>query len=142
MADDNSNRAFYQGAYEYGLKEDDDGSEDSECSIGYKPTIVIMGLKRSGKTSIRKVVFQKMSPNETLFVESTARVTNESVNDSFINLETIEFPGQMDPFEGAFDTSSIFSRCGSLLFIIDAQADYDEALKVDWELIFFSTYSH
>ncbi len=40
MADDNSNRAFYQGAYEYGLKEDDDGSEDSECSIGYKPTIV------------------------------------------------------------------------------------------------------
>jgi hypothetical protein len=65
-----------------------------------------------------------------------------AVNDSFINLETVEFPGQMDPFEGAFDTSSIFSRCGSLLFIIDAQADYDEALKVDWELIFFSTYSH
>ena len=50
---------------------------DSQCTIGYRPTIVIMGLKRSGKTSIRKVVFQKMSPNETLFVESTARVTNE-----------------------------------------------------------------
>jgi len=78
MVDDNSSgsKAYYQGAYEYGLKDEDDGS-DSECSIGYKPTIVIMGLKRSGKTSIRKVVFQKMSPNETLFVESTARVTNE-----------------------------------------------------------------
>lgn len=89
-------RAFYRQdeEYEYGLKDDD---SDDECSIGYRPTIVrlltynngyltgnniiaskvIMGLKRSGKTSIRKVVFQKMSPNETLFVESTARVTNE-----------------------------------------------------------------
>ena len=53
-----------------------------------------------------------------------------AVSDSFINFETIEFPGQMDPFEGSFDPSSIFSRCGSLLFVIDAQADYDEALKV------------
>ncbi|CAK5084569.1 unnamed protein product [Meloidogyne enterolobii] len=91
-----------------------------------------MGLKRSGKTSIRKVVFQKMSPNETLFVESTARVTNEcefDVSDSFINFETIEFPGQVDPFEASFDPNSIFSRCGALLFVIDAQADYDDALK-------------
>nr|CAD2134684.1 unnamed protein product [Meloidogyne enterolobii] len=88
-----------------------------------------MGLKRSGKTSIRKVVFQKMSPNETLFVESTARVTNEYVSDSFINFETIEFPGQVDPFEASFDPNSIFSRCGALLFVIDAQADYDDALK-------------
>lgn len=42
------------------------GSIADECSsLGYRPTIVIMGLKRSGKTSVRKVVFQKMSPNET-----------------------------------------------------------------------------
>lgn len=121
-------RAFYRQdeEYDYGPKDDD---ADSDCSVGYRPTIVIMGLKRSGKTSIRKVVFQKMSPNETLFVESTARVTNESVNDSFINFETIEFPGQVDPFEASFDPNSIFSRCGALLFVIDAQADYDEALK-------------
>ncbi|KAI6244185.1 Ras-related GTP-binding protein D [Aphelenchoides fujianensis] len=102
----------YEGSeFEYGLKDEDDDVEVS------------------GKTSIRKVVFQKMSPNETLFVESTARVTNESVTDSFINFETIEFPGQVDPFEAGFDTKSIFSRCGALLFVIDAQADYDEALK-------------
>ncbi|KAI6173522.1 Ras-related GTP-binding protein D [Aphelenchoides besseyi] len=117
----------YEGSeFEYGLKDEDD---DTEVSSANRPTIVIMGLKRSGKTSIRKVVFQKMSPNETLFVESTARVTNESITDSFINFETIEFPGQVDPFEAGFDTKSIFTRCGALLFVIDAQADYDEALK-------------
>lgn len=52
-----------------------------------------------------------------------------AVADSFINFETIEFPGQVDPFEASFDPNSIFSRCGALLFVLDAQADYDEALK-------------
>lgn len=32
-----------------------------------KPRILLMGLRRSGKSSIQKVVFHKMSPNETLF---------------------------------------------------------------------------
>ena len=30
--------------------------------------------RRSGKSSIQKVVFHKMSPNETLFLESTSKV--------------------------------------------------------------------
>ncbi|VDN58789.1 unnamed protein product [Dracunculus medinensis] len=110
--------------YEYGLPDDTD-----ESSCNQKPTIVLVGLKRSGKTSIRKVVFSKMSPNETLFVESTPRVTKETASNSFINFETIEFPGQMSPFDAAMDPNETFIRCGALLFVIDAQDDYSEALK-------------
>uniref|UniRef100_A0AC34RT18 GTP-binding protein n=1 Tax=Panagrolaimus sp. JU765 TaxID=591449 RepID=A0AC34RT18_9BILA len=97
-----------------------------------------MGQKRSGKTSIRKVVFQKMSPNETLFVESTARVIQEQstarviqepVTGSFINLQTIEFPGQFDPFDSLMNPKTIFKQCGALLFVIDAQAEINDALK-------------
>uniref|UniRef100_A0AC34RSX1 GTP-binding protein n=1 Tax=Panagrolaimus sp. JU765 TaxID=591449 RepID=A0AC34RSX1_9BILA len=88
-----------------------------------------MGQKRSGKTSIRKVVFQKMSPNETLFVESTARVIQEPVTGSFINLQTIEFPGQFDPFDSLMNPKTIFKQCGALLFVIDAQAEINDALK-------------
>jgi Ras-related GTP-binding protein C/D len=113
----------YSDSYGY----DDSDTDKSESS--YRPTIVIMGQKRSGKTSIRKVVFQKMSPNETLFVESTARVTDEPVTGSFINLKTIEFPGQVDPFEASLNPKTIFAQCGALLFVIDAQADMFEALK-------------
>lgn len=51
----------YDEDFEYGLRDDND---EQDVSTANKPTIVIMGLKRSGKTSIRKVVFQKMSPNE------------------------------------------------------------------------------
>tara|TARA_R110002050_G_scaffold150993_3_gene277956 strand:- start:3659 stop:3847 length:189 start_codon:yes stop_codon:yes gene_type:complete len=39
-----------------------------------KPRILLMGLKKSGKSSIQKVVFHKMSPNETLFLESTSKL--------------------------------------------------------------------
>lgn len=39
-----------------------------------KPRILLMGLRRSGKSSIQKVVFQKMSPHETLFLESTNKI--------------------------------------------------------------------
>jgi hypothetical protein len=34
----------------------------------------MMGTRRSGKSSIQKVVFHKMSPHETLFIESTNQV--------------------------------------------------------------------
>ncbi|OZC10928.1 Gtr1/RagA G protein region [Onchocerca flexuosa] len=112
------------GEFEYGWADDSDGISESQ-----KPTIVLMGLKRSGKTSIRKVVFNKMSPNETLFVESTPRVTMETVKGSFINFEAIEFPGQMSPFDNAMNPHDTFARCGALLFVIDAQDDYSEALK-------------
>ena len=32
---------------------------------------------RSGKSSIQKVVFTKMSPNETLFLDSTPKIVKE-----------------------------------------------------------------
>jgi Ras-related GTP-binding protein C/D len=36
-------------------------------------------LFRSGKSSISSVVFHKMPPNETLFLESTARIQKDSM---------------------------------------------------------------
>ena len=44
------------------------GEEDD---IGVMPRILLLGLKRSGKSSILKVVFNKMSPHETRHLEST-----------------------------------------------------------------------
>ena len=34
---------------------------------------------RSGKSSIQKVVFHKMSPNETLFLESTNKIVKDGI---------------------------------------------------------------
>jgi hypothetical protein len=77
---------------------------------------------RSGKSSIQKVVFHKMSPNETLFLESTNKIAKSDVsNSSFIQFQIWDFPGQIDYFDGTFDAEEIFGKCGALVFVIDAQ---------------------
>eukprot|EP01108_Squamamoeba_japonica_P000369 TRINITY_DN1101_c0_g1_i2.p1 TRINITY_DN1101_c0_g1~~TRINITY_DN1101_c0_g1_i2.p1 ORF type:complete len:362 (+),score=151.41 TRINITY_DN1101_c0_g1_i2:115-1200(+) len=87
-------------------------------------------LPRRTQTSIQRVVFHKMSPNETLFLESTSKITkNEIANSSFVQLQIWDFPGQLDFFDAAFDTDAIFAQCGALIFVIDAQDDYSEALS-------------
>ncbi|XP_073934334.1 ras-related GTP-binding protein D isoform X2 [Castor canadensis] len=98
-------------------------------STEVKPRILLMGLRRSGKSSIQKVVFHKMSPNETLFLESTNKICREEVsNSSFVNFQIWDFPGQIDFFDPTFDYEMIFRGTGALIFVIDSQDDYMEAL--------------
>ncbi|KAI7684962.1 Ras-related GTP-binding protein C [Sarcoptes scabiei] len=91
-----------------------------------KPKIMIMGPKRSGKSSIQKVVFHKMSPNETLFLESTNKIVKDA-NNSFISFSIWDFPGQLD-VERELEFDNLFPGCGALVFVIDSQDDYGDAL--------------
>lgn len=51
----------------------------------HKPRVLMMGVRRSGKSSIQKVVFHKMSPHETLFIEATNKIVkNDIANSSFV----------------------------------------------------------
>nr|ALE20576.1 Rag-c [Leptinotarsa decemlineata] len=111
----------------YGLF--DGESEGTSSSSDQKPRILLMGLRRSGKSSIQKVVFHKMSPNETLFLESTNKIVKDDINNSsFVQFQIWDFPGQIDFFDASFDYDMIFSGCGALIFVIDAQDDYIDAL--------------
>jgi len=95
-----------------------------------KPRILLMGLRRSGKSSIQKVVFHKMSPNETLFLESTSKLVKSDIsNSSFVQFQIWDFPGQIDFFDPAFDSDMIFRGCGALVVVVDAQDDYLDALQ-------------
>merc|ERR1719357_1404027 len=87
-----------------------------------------MGLRRSGKSSIQRVVFHKMSPNETLFLESTNAIHKENVsNSSFVQFAVWDFPGQIDFFDPEiYDGDSLFMGTGAVIFVIDAQDDYVE----------------
>lgn len=103
---------------------------DKSCSLDDKPRILIMGLRRSGKSSIQKVVFHKLSPNETLLLESTNKIVKDDVSDSsFVSFVIWDFPGQIDFSDPTFDSKHIFGKCGALVFVIDAQDDYTEAMN-------------
>ena len=58
------------------------GPDSDNSSIDEKPRILIMGLRRSGKSSIQKVVFHKLSPNETLLLESTNKIVKDDISES------------------------------------------------------------
>lgn len=50
------------------------------CDNGYVALLLstlYISCYRSGKSSIQKVVFHKMSPNETLFLESTSKIIKD-----------------------------------------------------------------
>ncbi|KAM0252178.1 hypothetical protein ACHAQJ_007836 [Trichoderma viride] len=93
-----------------------------------KPRLLLMGQRRSGKSSISSVVFHKLAPNETLFLESTARIQKDTMA-SFMDFQVWDFPGQIDVFDNpSFDMDAIFGEIGALIWVIDAQDDYLEAV--------------
>ncbi|XP_070534731.1 ras-related GTP-binding protein C-like isoform X2 [Ptychodera flava] len=114
---------------DFGYGPDDTETDGATASPDSKPRILLMGLRRSGKSSIQKVVFHKMSPNETLFLESTNKIVKDDINNSsFVQFQIWDFPGQIDFFDPTFDSEMIFGGCGALIFVIDAQDDYMDAL--------------
>jgi Ras-related GTP-binding protein C/D len=48
---------------------------------------------------------------------------------SFIDFQIWDFPGQINFFDPAYDSLDIFESVGALIFVIDAQDDYSDALS-------------
>jgi len=85
-----------------------------------------MGMPKSGKTSISKVVFQKMSPHETFFLLPTGSIETQLVNNNEnIQFNVVDFPGN---YAIKMDSVSQIQQCGALIYVIDAhQPDYESA---------------
>lgn len=73
-----------------------------------------------------------MSPNETLFLESTNKIYKDDISSSsFVNFQIWDFPGQVDFLDPTFDYEMIFRGTGALIFVIDAQVkNRNETLMV------------
>lgn len=102
-----------------------------------EPRIMFTGPRRSGKSSIERVIFHKMSPHETLFLESTHSVDIHRVaHNKFIRFQTMDFGGDLNLHgdgvvyqDGMIPTETIFKNCSTLVYVIDAQeGDYEDAL--------------
>lgn len=101
------------------------GTGDDDSSA----TVLLMGLRRSGKSSICKVVFHHAQPLDTLYLESTTKPTTENFK-SLIDLAVIELPGQLNLFEPSlYDYEKLFQSVGALVYVIDSQDEYLSALQ-------------
>jgi Ras-related GTP-binding protein C/D len=90
-------------------------------------TILLMGLRRGGKLSICKVVFHNMQPLDTLYLELTLKPTTEQFL-LLIDLLVMELPGQLNYFEPTIDSERLFLSVGALVYVIDLQDEYLNAL--------------
>lgn len=95
---------------------------------GRRPRLLLMGQRRSGKSSISSVVFHKMPPTETLFLESTTRIQKDTIH-SFMDFQVWDFPGQLDYLDDTFDFDNIFGELGALIWVIDAQDEILDPLS-------------
>ncbi|KAM0713859.1 hypothetical protein Q7P37_010821 [Cladosporium fusiforme] len=112
------------------LQEEQQNLEDSRyvepTSVRRKghPKLLLMGQRRSGKSSIQNVILQKMPPTETLYLESTNSVKTVSMQ-SFAELEMTEVPSQLsiESPEIAYSDAN-FRELGTVIWVIDVQDDY------------------
>lgn len=68
-----------------------------------------------------------MQPLDTLYLESTSKPTLEQFL-SLIDLSVMELPGQINYFEPTYDSERLFSLVGALVYVIDSQDEYLNAL--------------
>ena len=80
--------------YNDGYPGEDEQVDITESST---PRILLMGSRRSGKSSMSGVVFHKMPPHETLFMEGTGSLDIKYVaNNAFVQFQIWDFPGDFE----------------------------------------------
>ncbi|KAI0067275.1 Gtr1/RagA G protein Gtr2 [Artomyces pyxidatus] len=83
--------------------------------------ILLLGQRRSGKTSIQQVLFNDVSPKQTFYLEPTTRIVKDTY-DTVIPLEIWDCPGNV-----TLDTlGASLSDFSSIIFVIDIQDSYQQ----------------
>lgn len=92
--------------------------------------------RRSGKSSIERVIFRKLSPHETLFLDSTHGVEIRLVdNNDFLKFQTWDFGGELNFSRGVdymgrtIPIDTVLKGCSTMVYVIDAQEnDFEDCL--------------
>ena len=83
--------------------------------------IIIMGTSKSGKTSIKRVVFDKMSPHESVFNEPTTQIDSLQVDNlGYAKLTVTEFPSNFIGEKGTAMDLNYFQTCGLIIYVFDS----------------------
>ena len=117
-----------------------------------------MTVSRSGKSSISSVLFHKLPASETLYLESTTKITRDVlsyVNDreftliylcpdncsSVKDFEVFDVPSQT-LYRPLNQVEDLFKQAGAVIYIIDAQDEYFDAIERLNTTIFYLQETH
>ena len=84
--------------------------------------IIITGASQSGKTSLKKVIFEKKYPYETVFNDPTKTPEKLQVESlGYCNLNITEFPSTFTFEKCSDECDNYLKDCKVLIFLIDTQ---------------------
>ncbi|KAG6329377.1 hypothetical protein ID866_9711, partial [Astraeus odoratus] len=87
----------------------------------HRTKILLLGTRRSGKTSLLQVLFKDLAPKQTFYLEPTMRVTKHTF-DTIIPLEIWDCPGNI-----TVDTlGAPLSDFSTIIFVIDIRDLYQQ----------------
>ncbi|KAJ7769034.1 Gtr1/RagA G protein conserved region-domain-containing protein, partial [Mycena olivaceomarginata] len=99
--------------------------------------ILLLGQRRSGKTSIKEVLFNALPPKQTFYLETTMRIVKHAY-DTVIPLEIWDCPGNI-----AVDTlGAPLSQFSALIFVIDIRDLYKQPISKLVEFIIAAYHDH
>ena len=89
------------------------------------PKIVVAGLKKSGKSSILRVLFNKVSPHEACYLEPTMNPTFLPIAPNpLLNVRIAEIPGNWSWGDESDQVDELFfAKCHSVIMVIDSSTD-------------------
>ncbi|KAF7968799.1 hypothetical protein HWV62_29266 [Athelia sp. TMB] len=99
--------------------------EDKGVPAGVQRTkILLLGLRRAGKTSILNVLFNKLAPKQSFYLETTMRITKHTI-DTVIPLEIWDCPGNIT----VQDLGTSLTEFSSMVFVIDIRDVYQQPIS-------------
>lgn len=101
---------------EHAVKKNSTASNNGMDCLKNAFNILLMGVRKAGKSSIFDVVFGNRLPHDTLYTIPTTTIVKHIVDtNNFVQYLINDFPGD-------FDTASdlIFERASCIVFVIDA----------------------
>lgn len=91
--------------------------------------IAILGPQKSGKTSIKSIVFDKMSPHESVFNETTTNVESLNVNSlGYAELRISEIPSTFSAEKPTAEEAGCLKTCEVIIYVFDSQDTSSQSL--------------
>lgn len=96
---------------------------------GPVPSILLLGVTNSGKTSIQKVVLEHVQPLDTVALPPTTTLEALPVfTHQSVRFEVWDCPGQTNALMSP-DAHTLLESCAAIVFVLDATGSLDEPLQ-------------
>lgn len=106
------------------------------------PKILLMGLAKVGKTSMRKIIFANKAPRDTSILGYTREINESKINFmGNMTLNLLDCGGQSQDITQYFESKKeqVFSNVQVLIFVIEAQrvVEVNKQTDKNEDLIYF-----